>query len=24
MPKRTVSEVFEFTDHWIRSPKKSK
>lgn len=24
MPKRTVSEVFEFTDHWIRKPKKAK
>lgn len=23
MPKRTVSEVFKFTDHWIRSPKKT-
>lgn len=21
MPKRTVSEVFQFTDHWIRRPK---
>lgn len=24
MPKRTVSEVFRFTDHWIRIPKSAK
>jgi hypothetical protein len=23
MPRRTVSEVFQFTDHWIRKPKQA-